>query len=287
MRIAMALIATFVSCMAAPAAAGDKPHAVIVVGTPHYSPQNSMPVLARELERHGFRTTVIIPPGDPERNRNGVGIPGLEALEDADVAILFMRFLALPKKQFRQVMDYVESGGPVVGFRTSTHAFGYPDDHPLHRWNNGFGRKVLGTSYIVHQTGETECRIVEKHAGHPVLTGVGDGPFTSTGSLYLTALQPGCVPLVIGTGRRQGERLVENFFGTFYIREVESDIVAWTWTNRWGGRVFCSSFGHVGDFAVAPIMRTVVNGICWAADHPAPGPDASIGTYEVEVAEAN
>ena len=40
---------------------GEKPHAVFVVGTHHYSPQKSMPRLSSEIERLGFKTTVINP----------------------------------------------------------------------------------------------------------------------------------------------------------------------------------------------------------------------------------
>jgi len=263
----------------------DKPHAVFVVGTLHYSPQNSMPVFAKELERLGFRTTVILPKGDPEQNKNEVGLPGLETLKEADVAIFFMRFLSLPDDQFKCIMDYVESGKPVVGFRTSTHAFLYPEEHPHFRWNNDFGRYVLGTRYMAHLQDQTDCRIVERHKDHPVLTAVANEPFCSTGSLYLTSLQPGCVPLVLGSGRGRADRLVENRFGTYYVSETATDIVAWTWQNQWGGRVFCSSFGHVGDFGVEPIMRILINGTCWAADQPLPPPDAKINTFHVEEAE--
>ena len=66
---------------------GEKPHIVFVVGTTHYAPQVSMPVLAKEMERFGFRTSVIIPPGEPEKNKNEVGVPGLEVLEKADVVV--------------------------------------------------------------------------------------------------------------------------------------------------------------------------------------------------------
>jgi type 1 glutamine amidotransferase len=265
--------------------AADKPHAVFVVGTRHYSPQNSMPVLAGELERHGFRTTVVLPKGDPEQNKNGVGLPGLEALRDADVAVFFMRFLTLADDQFQHVMDYVQSGKPVVGLRTSTHAFLYAQEHPNFPWNNYFGYSVLGTSYVSHLSGETDCRIVERHRDHPVLTGVRGEQFRSTGSLYLTSLQPGCVPLVLGAGRGAAGRVVESQFGTRYIDETETDIVAWTWRNRWGGRVFCTSFGHVGDFGVEPIMRILINGICWAADRPVPPAGAKINTFHVEEEE--
>ena len=45
----------------------EKPHAVIVVGTLHYSPELTMPVFAKELERFGFRTTVVMGKGNPEK----------------------------------------------------------------------------------------------------------------------------------------------------------------------------------------------------------------------------
>ena len=69
----------------------QKPHAVLVVGTHHYSPELSMPLLAKELERHGFRSTVVMGEGDPEKKTENV-LPGIEVLKDADVAIFFMRF---------------------------------------------------------------------------------------------------------------------------------------------------------------------------------------------------
>ena len=71
-----------------------KPYAVLVVGTLHYSPELTMPVFAKELERFGFRTTVVMERGDPEKKTENV-LPGIKALNDADVAIFFMRFLDL------------------------------------------------------------------------------------------------------------------------------------------------------------------------------------------------
>jgi len=267
-----------------PADAAEKPHVVIVVGTLHYSPQKSMPLLAKELDRHGFRTTVLLPEGDPERSKNGKDLPGLEILKDADLVIFFVRFLTLPDDQFTHVMDYIKSGKPVVAFRTSTHAFIYPKDHPRFKWNNDFGRYVLGTRYLVHQSGPTQIKPVPNAAKGPIFTGVTETEWTSPGTLYLTSLQPGCVPLVLGTGSRKGDRLSVNQFGTFYFKEQETDIVAWTWQNQWGAKVFSTSFGHVGDFAVEPTMRLIVNGICWAAGHPIPGADAKINTFKIEAA---
>jgi hypothetical protein len=55
-----------------------KPHAVIVVGTLHYSPELTMPVFAKELERFGFRTTIVMGEGNPEQKTENV-LPGIEA----------------------------------------------------------------------------------------------------------------------------------------------------------------------------------------------------------------
>jgi len=266
-------------CHTSTASAREKPHLVFVVGTHHYSPHVSMPVLAREMERFGFKTTVILPPGDPEQNKNKVGIPGLEALKTADVAVFFVRFLTLNDRQFGHIERYVRSGKPIVAFRTSTHAFRYSSDHRLFAWNDLFGRDVQGTDYLCHMKGATQCRLFSQAKDHPILTGVGDEPFASAGPLYLTDLQPGCFPLVIGAGSGS-ERLVKDQFRTRYVQENEEDIVAWTWEkNKYGARVFATSFGHLGDFTSPQIMRIIVNGIHWAADVKVPEASREIKTF--------
>ena len=70
--------------------AAQPPHAVLVVGTHHYSPQTTMPFLATELERLGFRTTVVNPAWDPEKDARG--LPGLEVLKEADVGCILSAF---------------------------------------------------------------------------------------------------------------------------------------------------------------------------------------------------
>ena len=266
-------------CQSSAASAPRRPHLAFVVGTHHYSPHVSMPVLAKEMERFGFKTTVILPPGDPEQNKNKVGIPGLEILEQADVAVFFVRFLTLNDEQFGHIERYVKSGKPIVAFRTSTHAFRYGSDHQLFAWNDLFGRGVQGTDYLCHMKGTTQCRVFSQSRNHPILTGVGNGPFTSPGSLYLTDLQPGCLPLVIGAGSG-AERLVKDQFRVRHVQASEEDIVAWTWEkNTYGARVFATSFGHLGDFASPQIMRIIVNGIHWAAKVEVPDASKDVRTF--------
>ena len=264
-------------------AAQDKPHAVLVVGTLHYSPELTMPVFAKELERFGFRTTVVMGEGNPERKTENV-LPGIEVLKEADLAIFFMRFLKLPDKEWTPIEAYLKSGKPVIGLRTANHSFKYAKDHPLFEWNDGFGRRALGTPYVVHQGGTTDIRTVAKYRSHPIMKNVAKTEWVSPGTLYLSRLESGCIPLTIGRGVGR-DRLVEKNYGVIQVNREESDVVAWAWENEWGGKVFGTSFGHPGDFAEEAFNRMLVNACHWAVGKELPGADEAITTWRIERAD--
>jgi hypothetical protein len=274
------LIVSLFFVMNAISIASAKPRAVIVIGTQHYSPELSMPLFAGELERFGFEVTLVQCKGDPEKKDYRV-LPGIEALAKADVAIFFCRFLTLDDYEFGYIHDYITSGKGFVGIRTATHSFLYPKGHKLEKWNEDFGRRAMGNPYIVHQSGTTECVVLETKNPHPILSNVKQKTFTSTGSLYLTRLEPGVIPLVVGTGKGTS-RLLNKPSGPLITSEIEKDIVAWAWENEWGAKVFGTSFGDPGDFAEESIVRILVNGVCWAAGQPLPSADANITTWEIE-----
>lgn len=261
----------------------DKPHVVLVVGTLHYSPELTMPVLAKELERFGFRTTVVMGKGNPEKKTENV-LPGIEALANADLAIFFMRFLNLPDSEWQPIEDYLKSGKPVIGLRTANHSIRYPKDHPRFEWNDGFGRRALGTPYIVHQTSETKISVIENALDHPIMTNVTKKNWVSPGTLYLTRLEKGCTPLVNGSGDGKS-RTLNKAFGTVEVKPHESDVVAWAWKNEWGGRVFGTSFGHPGDFAEESFVRMLVNSVHWCVDRPVPNAAAKISTWQIKRAD--
>lgn len=274
------LFVAVLCCCERAVAEEKKPHAVLVVGTLHYSPELTMPAFAKELERFGFRTTVVMGQGDPEKKTKNV-LPGIEVLDEADVVIFFMRFLTLPDKEWSHVENYLRAGKPVIGLRTSTHAFKYDRKHPRFSWNDDFGRRAMGTPYIVHQAGKTKVNVVEKHAKHPIMRHVGKVDWESPGTLYLTRLESGCVPLVTGKGNGK-PRLVEKRFGPVHVNESEADIVAWAWKNEWGGKVFGTSFGHPGDFAEEAFTRMLVNSVCWAVGKELPSADEKISTWNIQ-----
>lgn len=260
-----------------------QPHIVLVVGTPHYSPELSMPLLAKELERLGFRTTLVMGAGNPEKKTENV-LPGIEALDNADAAIFFMRFLKLPDNEWKHIENYVLAGKPIIALRTTTHSFKYDKNHPRFAWNDDFGRRVMGTPYIVHQSGTTHVSVVPKYKSHPVMTNVTETEWVSQGTLYLTRLESGCIPLMTGTGTGKA-RLVEKEFGPVSVNASESDIVAWAWQNEWGGKVFGTSFGHPADFAHAVFTRMLINSVYWAVEKPLPSADEKISTWQIDRAD--
>ncbi|TWU46104.1 hypothetical protein Poly51_54990 [Rubripirellula tenax] len=283
--VALAIAITLVISISKFATANDddKPHVVLVVGTLHYSPELTMPAFAKELERFGFRTTVVMGDGNPEKKTENV-LPGIEALADADLAIFFVRFLKLPDNEWQPIEDYFKSGKPVIGLRTASHSFKYPNGHRRFSWNDDFGRRVLGTPYIVHQTSETRISVIEEALQHPIMTNVKEKNWVSPGTLYLTRLQDGCVPLVTGSGDGKA-RTLKKAFGTIEVKPHESDVVAWAWENEWGSKVFGTSFGHPGDFGEESFVRMLVNAVHWSVDRPLPSAAEKVSTWKIERAD--
>src|SRR5690349_4054875 len=82
---------------------GKGRHIVLIAGANEYNPESGLPILGHILaERHGFNCTVLFTINkktgeiDPGTNDN---IPGLEALDHADLMVILCRFRALPDEQ--------------------------------------------------------------------------------------------------------------------------------------------------------------------------------------------
>lgn len=261
----------------------SRPHVVFVVGPPHYSPELTMPAFAGELERLGFRTTLVSGGMDSEKKTENV-LPGIEALADADLAIFFMRFLKLPDDEWQPIEDYLKSGKPVIGLRTASHAFRYPKDHARFAWNEEFGTRALGSPYIVHQSGLTDIEVIPENAAHPIMANVTKKEWISRGTLYLAHLGEGAIPLVKGSGKGK-ERVIKKSFGTVEVKVDETAPVAWAWENEWGGKVFGTSFGHPGDFSEPSFTRMFVNAVFWSLDKPVPSAETEIKTWDIKRAD--
>jgi len=170
---------------------GQGKHIVFLAGDEEYRSEEGLPMLAKILAaRHGFDCTVLftINPAtgsiDPDCQTN---LPGIEALDTADLCVMQLRFRELPDAQMKHFVDYVNSGKPIIALRTSTHAFAYSrnKDSPYARydwasrdWPGGFGEQVLGETWISHhgEHGKESTRGVLNQSlkGHPILRGVTD-----------------------------------------------------------------------------------------------------------------
>lgn len=236
------------------------PHVVFVTGDDEYRSEITMPMIAAILEKHhGFRTSVAYARPRPQTKDN---IEGLDALGSADLLVMFTRFRALPEDQLQKILQYVESGKPVAGLRTSTHAFLYPDGHARQALNDGFGSDVFGQKWITHHGSQsrTEVAIHAASHAHPILRGV--VPFRARSWLYHVAPLNGEASVLL-----DGTAVGSN--KTDLSAHPLTQPVAWTRRNK-GARVFFTTLGHPEDFAQESMRRLVVNGIYWALGREVP-----------------
>jgi hypothetical protein len=265
---------------------GDGPgkgkHVVLVSGDEEYRSEETLPQLARILARHhGFTCTVLfaIDPTDgtinPNRNDN---IPGLEALDKADLLVIFTRFRKLPDEQMKHLVDYVESGRPIIGMRTATHGFANDGNtaYPRYNWNSkewsgGFGRQVLGETWISHHGDHgrqsTRGLIAPGAAEHPILRGIRDGDIWGPTDVYgvRLPLPDDCKPLVLGQVLQGMKPTDEPVSGP---KNEPMMPIAWTksYTGTQGktARVFTTTMGAATDFASDGLRRLLVNACFWA-----------------------
>ncbi|MEJ7713268.1 MAG: ThuA domain-containing protein [Pyrinomonadaceae bacterium] len=241
-----------------------RPHIVFVSGDHEYSSEETLPALAAELEKnYGVRCTVLKSSPDENAEEN---IPGLDALEKADLAVLFLRWRRLPKEQLVHLEKYLASGKPIVAFRTTTHAFNYPKGHELEKWN-AFAATYLGGPpgwgnghYHYGHKSTTDVSVPLASRNHAILNGVPVSFHVRSWLYHVAPDYPPTNATVLLTGKAidpDRETAVEN-------------PVAWTWINKSNAKVFMTTLGHPEDFQVEAFQRLIVNGIHWALGKPSP-----------------
>lgn len=295
---AVAGLAVVLGAAAAPsvAAAADEPwvvveggegpgkgkHVVLVTGDDEYRSEEMLPQLAQILaKQHGFKCTVLFPIDEKTGEVNPAyqkNIPGLQALQSADLLILFTRFRNLPDDQMKEFEEYLESGRPILGLRTSTHAFnGLTEKYKKYSWGNkggewdgGFGRAVFGETWIshhgAHKSQSTRGMFAPGKADSPLLRGIKDGEVWGPTDVYGVRLpQPeGCDPLLLGavlTGMKETDPPVDG--------PKNNPMMPVAWTKGWktpsgqNSRIFCTTMGCSQDFENEAFRRLLVNATYW------------------------
>jgi type 1 glutamine amidotransferase len=284
---------------------GHGKHIVLISGDEEYRSEEAMPQLGKILARHhGFKCTVLfaVDPATGEINPNERhNIPGLEALKSADLMIISTRFRDLPDEQMQHIADYLEAGKPVIGLRTATHAFNIPAskkfakfsfDHRGNDYRQGFGRQVLGETWISHHGGHgsqsTRGVIPDDAKSHPIARGIKDGDIWGPTDVYGVRLPlPGdSKTIVLGAvlaGMNPDDKSVED-------RKNDPMMpIAWTKTYQTdsgkSARVFTTTMGASQDFTAEGTRRMLVNAVYWTLgmekDIPNEGTKVDlVGTYK-------
>lgn len=261
---------------------GKGKHVVLVSGDEEYRSEEALPQLAKILSRrHGFRCTVLFAIDkqdgtiNPKQNDN---IPGLAALKSADLLVLFTRFRNLPDDQMQHLVDYFSSGRPIVGMRTSTHAFDLKGGKFVRytwngrEWDGGFGRQVLGETWVAHHgahgSQSTRGMVAEGQGQHPILRGIKSGDVWGPTDVYAVRLPlPGdSQPLLLGQvveGMRPDDKPATG------PKNDPLMPVAWVKTYEVAqgkiGRVFTTTMGAATDLTNEGTRRLLVNACYWAA----------------------
>ena len=261
--------------------AGKGKHVVLVSGDEEYRSEEMLPQLGKILaQRHGFTCTVLfaIDPASGMIDPGKSNIPGLENLASADLMILFTRFRNLPDEQMKHFLAYVDSGKPIIGLRTATHAFNIPKGSPYAKYSynssdptylRGFGRQVLGETWVGHhgQHGKEGTRGIlnKEQANHPILKGLKDGDIWGPSDVYGVKLPADCVPLVFG----QVTADIKNPDAPAVEGKKNDPMmpIAWTKPHKTEGKVgrtFTCTTANGQDFLSAGLRRLLVNATYWA-----------------------
>jgi type 1 glutamine amidotransferase len=259
---------------------GAGKHIVLVSGDEEYRSEEALPMLARILAvRHGFKCTVLfaLNPSDgtidPDNRSNLVG---LEELKEADMTVLFIRFRELPDDQMKHFVEYLNSGKPLLGIRTATHAFAYDNnkqspfakyDWRSKEWPGGFGQQVLGETWVRHHGvhGKESTRGIVNSAikTHPILKGV-EAIWGPTDVYEIVHLPPDAKVLVYGQvleGMKPTDKPLEG--------PKNNPMMPLVWIRDYRGeagktsRVICSTIGAAVDLESESLRRLFVNACYW------------------------
>ena len=233
----IAMLLAMLSPMSLPA---SEPELAVhmISGAKEYESEASLKILQAHLEKQLPNVSITaswVQDGAKD-------LPGREHIAKADLLIVFARRMKLPEEQMVTLRDHWNRGKPVVGIRTSSHAFGNED-------NAVFDREVMGGNYKGHFGGDpVEVAVASDSAAkHAVLEEVGK---IVSNKMYK-----------VGQLAKDTE-LLQN--GTIRSKN-ETHPVTWVHCYK-GGRMFYTSLGVPDDFRNPQFLRLLLNAVRWTTE---------------------
>jgi len=275
--VGVAAGADYVAYEPKPGPGGGK-HVVLLAGDEEYRSEEGLPMLGKILsQRLGFRCTVLFSVDDDGTINpdNGGSLSHSEALDSADAIVMLLRFRHWPEDVMERFDAAVQRGVPIVGLRTSTHAFSGVKGKFANY--NSFGKQVMGETWVSHwgsHKREATRAIIEPSAkSNPVLRGVTDvfadsdvyeayPPSDATILLrgeVLKGMSPSDPPAEYKKKRatdKQEQSVNDPMMPIAWTREVKQSSGK---TNR----ILCTTMGAATDLQSEGLRRLVVNGVFW------------------------
>ncbi len=253
-----------------------------------YRSEEGLPMLAKILsQRHGFKCTVLFSlaaDGSIDPN-NTNSLPGASALDSADVVVMLLRYPTWPDDVMKHFSDAYLRATPMIGLRTSTHAFNYPNDGKSdYKSFNEFGKYVLGEQWVNHwgqHKHEATRGIIEPSSkDDPLLRGVTD----VFGDTDVYEAYPAVDSKILLRGQVLRGMSPEDPPASYKKRRAsdkkEQDIngpmmpVAWSRERKsvYGKdfRVFCTTLGSSTDLQNEGLRRLLVNAVYWGLHKDVP-----------------
>ncbi len=259
--------------------AADAKHVVLISGDEEYRTEESMPMLGKILsQKHGFKCTVLFafgPDGaDYIDSNNQAGLRGLDALDTADLMIIGTRFRKPDESGAKHITNFLNAGKPVIGIRTSTHAFNGKGDFGGLKYGE-FGLKILGETWVSHH-GRHKAQgargvIAEGKASHPILNSVTDvfAPSDVYGVIHLTDDDEILMRAAVTESLDPASKAIDG--------EKNDPMQPFAWLHKYKspdgkaeGRSFCTTGGASVDFVSEDLRRMIVNAAFYLTDQEVP-----------------
>lgn len=249
---------------------GKGKHIVLLSGDEEYRSEEGLPMLGKILsQHHGFKCTVLFSVDeegviDPTK---GASLTNPAALDSADAIIMLLRFRHWDDEANQHFDAACARGVPIIGLRTSTHAF----KGKL----GGFGKRVLGEGWVSHwgrHKSEAALGAIEPSAkDHPIFKGCGqifgdsdvyeaypaeDSQILLRG-VVLKGMKPSDPPADYEKKRRGGVKGVND----------PPMPLAWTREYKWDSgktsKIFTTTLGAATDLKSEGTRRMIVNAVFW------------------------
>ena len=174
-------------------------------------------------------------------------------ISDADLLFLSVRRRALSDKDMLSLRDFIMKGKPVLGIRTSNHAFSLRGKSPASGYKvwEKFDEQVFGGNYTNHYGNKILAIAEINPIKHPILEGLQRKKYDTGGSLYkVLPLKKSTTVLLNGKAP-----------------EINANQpLAWTNKNDFGGHSFYTSLGHINDFGNEEYVKMLNNAVDWLID---------------------